>query len=261
MSVDGFRTEHAQAFGGFQPDVAARFHTAVNRVARRLRVQVDGVENVPEGPALLVANHAFGWDIAFPMAAVYEKTGRCVFALGEHLWWKVPVLRRVAAAVGTVDGTPENVDRLLEAGHIVLVLPGGMREAMKPHQLRYRLMWGRRFGFVRAAVKAGAPMIPLAALGADELFDWVGDPYARGKRLLRRLGLRDSNIPIPRPRFSLPIPHRIRLRYVFGEPVYPDIGPDRLDDAKALRRLRYVVEGELQELIDVELARRVGIET
>ena len=73
-----------------------------------------------------------------------------MWGLGEHAWWKVPFLRRLAAAVGTVDGNPGNVNRLLSADEVVLVLPGGLREAVKPRELRYRLLWGKRYGsFVR----------------------------------------------------------------------------------------------------------------
>ena len=126
-------------------------------MAKRLHVEVIGIERLPPGRALLVANHAFGWDILFAMSAIRAKTGRPVWALGEHVWWKVPGARWIAAELGTVDGTPENVDALLSRDEIVLVLPGGIREALKPRELRYRLLWGHRYGFVRAAIRNHAP--------------------------------------------------------------------------------------------------------
>ncbi|HVH45868.1 MAG TPA: hypothetical protein VM925_26120, partial [Labilithrix sp.] len=86
------------------------------------------------------------------------------------------------------------------------------------------------------------------------LFDLVGNAYRRGERLLRRTG-----IPVPLPSRLLPIPHFVRLRFVFGEPIVPPAEPELASDPAAVRRLRREVEGALHETIELELARRVGI--
>jgi 1-acyl-sn-glycerol-3-phosphate acyltransferase len=224
----------------------------VRAVAGCLGVQVRGIEQIPQGRALLVANHAFGWDVAFPMEAIARATGRSVWALGEHLWWKIPVMRRIAAAVGVVDGRRDVAARLLAADQIVVVQPGGLREAVKPRELRYQLLWGKRYGFVEVAIRTGTPILPLACTGADEFFDFVGDPYARGRRWLHAKG-----IPVPLPARLLPIPHVAPLRYVVGEPISAE-GVDP-EDAHAVHRVRREVEGALHELIENELARRAGI--
>jgi 1-acyl-sn-glycerol-3-phosphate acyltransferase len=255
MAIDGFRPEYRNAFVAYSPAVARRFNELVSLVSRHLHVEVAGIENLPPGRALLVANHAFGWDVMLPMAAIWRTTDRRVWVLGEHAWWKVPFVRRLAAAVGTVDGTAENADRLLAHDELVLVLPGGMREAVKPRELRYRLLWGSRYGFVRAAVRNRAPMVPLASIGPDDLFDFVGNAYQRGERWLRRRG-----IPVPLPLRLLPIPHLVRFRYVMGEPIEPGALPEQAGDAVMLRRLRHEVEGALHELIENELAKRAGID-
>src|SRR4051812_8602576 len=182
MSIDGFQASDKQAFGGFEPKRAEHFFGKIDRLARRFEVDVDGMEHLPAGRGLIVANHAFGWDVVFAMAAVWREQRRPVWVLGEHLWWKVPFVRRLAAGIGTVDGTPENVDRLLAQDQLVMVLPGGLREAVKPRELRYQLLWGQRYGFIHAAIRNQAPIIPLASVGTDELFDFVGNPYQRGRR-------------------------------------------------------------------------------
>ena len=238
--------------GGYSPAVARRFYAFLDRLGRLLHVEVRGLENVPSGRALFVANHAFGWDVALPIAAIARATGRPVFTLGEHAWWKFPLLRSYAALVGTVDGTPENADRLLARDEKVVVLPGGLREAMKPRELRYRLLWGNRYGFVRAAVRHKAPLVPLACVGSDDVFDLVGNAYERGRRFFGRWAF-----PLPRPAYGVPIPHRARLLYVIGEPILiPDDA--RADDAALVRRLRREVEGALHEIIEETLAARAG---
>jgi 1-acyl-sn-glycerol-3-phosphate acyltransferase len=248
--IDGFKATDADGMHRLPSRASARYYGLIGKLGAALHVRVDGIEHLPAGRALIVANHAFGWDVAFPMAAVARGTGRPVWALGEHLWWRVPGLRRVAAGVGVVDGRPQNAERLLADDQIVFVLPGGLREAVKPHELRYRLLWGRRYGFVRVAARTAAPILPLACLGADEWFDFVGDAYARGRRWHLR-------IPIPRPSHLLAIPHQAPLHYVIGEPI-DTVGVDP-EDPRAVRRIRREVEGALHEIIEEELARRAGL--
>ena len=256
---DGHMTLHG--FDPIEKDVrpceplhADRLFSVVEWVARHLHVEVTGMENLPRGRALLVANHAFGWDILFAMSAIRAKTGRMVWAMGEHVWWKIPVARRIAASLGTVDGTPHNIDRLLSHDQLVLVMPGGVREALKPRELRYRLLWGHRYGFVRAALRNQTPIVPVASVGADELFDLVGNAFRRGSRWLRGTG-----IPIPLTTRLLPIPHLVRMRFVIGEPIPPLATADAAKDEAVVRRMRREVEGALHEIFEHELANRAGI--
>ena len=247
--IEPFESSHKEAYVAFSPDVSAKFYKLVERLGTFVHVELTGLENLPEGRALLVANHAFGFDVAFAMARVRASTGRTVWALGEHLWWRVPLLRRLAAAIGTVDGTQTNADTLLAHDELVLVLPGGMREAVKPRELRYRLLWGHRYGFIHTAIRNRAPIVPIACIGADEMFDFLGNAVARGKRWLRT-----SRIPLPLPR--LPYPHLVKLRYRIGEPI-PTTDVDGSE--ASVRRLRREVEGALHELLEHELAQRHGI--
>jgi 1-acyl-sn-glycerol-3-phosphate acyltransferase len=251
MSLDGFLVKQKDAFVGYRPAIAHTFGELLDRLGRTVHVEVEGIERLPKGRALLVGNHAFGFDVAFAMARIHAVTGRTVFALGEHAWWAVPGVRRLAAAVGTVDGTMENVDRLLAADELVLVLPGGLREAVKPRELRYRLLWGHRYGFVRAALRNHAPLVPIASLGADDFFNFVGDAFARAKKL-------HIPFPVPRPSHLFPMPHFRALHFVIGEPIpVDDLGHDvGQDDEHLVRRLRREVEGAIHEIFERELAQR-----
>ncbi|CAN5922221.1 lysophospholipid acyltransferase family protein [soil metagenome] len=254
MSLDGWTPDDKEAFHGYSAWIAAKAASAFNRFGRALHVEVSGLENLPAGPALLVANHAFGFDIAFATARIQTETGRRVWALGEHAWWTVPLVRRFAASIGIVDGTTENVDALLAAGELVAVLPGGLREAMKPRELRYRLLWGHRYGFVRAALRNRVPIVPVACLGSDDLFDLVGNAFTRARRL-------HLPFPLPRPAHLVPIPHFRALRFVVGEPIPVEDAPGltAADDEHRARRLRREVEGAIHEMIEDHLARRAGL--
>jgi len=248
--IDGFDPSQTRAFAGMSRDTLERTSNFLGFLEKRLHVEIEGFENIPPGRCLIVANHTFGFDVAFAVAAVFRRTGRVIWSLAEHNWWRVPFLRRWAVEVAMVDGTQENADALLQGDQAVLVLPGGLRESVKPHELRYRLLWGRRYGFVRTAIRNGAPIVPLAMVGADDLVELVGDAMQRGRRL---------GFPIPKPAHGLPIIHRVRLKGIFGEPVPMESAPEDAEDPKVLRRYRREVEGALYEIIDEELSRRAGI--
>jgi 1-acyl-sn-glycerol-3-phosphate acyltransferase len=250
VAIDGFRAIDKSAFAGYSPELADRFFRAVRWTGRRFDVQVHGLEHIPPGRALLVGNHAFGWDSMFPMAAAMQQLGRRIWILGDHLWWRMPFVRRLASAVGVVDGNHDNLASLLEREELVMVLPGGLREAVKPAELRYQLLWGQRYGFVQAAVRHRAPMVPVAVIGTDEMYDFIGNPYRRGRKW-------KLPIPLPLPRHILP--RQVEIRFRVGEPVTI---PEHADpeDFRIIRRLRREIEGALHEEIEVELAARCGFD-
>jgi 1-acyl-sn-glycerol-3-phosphate acyltransferase len=252
MTIDGFHERFAQAFIGYETAKADSFWKTIASLADRMHVEMSGFDKLPEGRALLVMNHAFGWDAVLPVALIKRATKRRVWVLGEHMWWKVPFVRQLAVETGAVDGTQDNVDALLEEDELVLVLPGGLREAMKPRELRYRLMWGDRYGFARAALRNGAPIVPLAGIGADEMFEVIGDAYARGRKWLHR------DFPLPRLGFGSPFFHRPQLHYAIGNPIVSRCFSEEDPDVAA-HRLCLEARGALEQLIDQGLAARVGL--
>jgi 1-acyl-sn-glycerol-3-phosphate acyltransferase len=253
VNVDGFEPEYENRWAGCSEAAADKTFGQIDRLARWLRVDIEGISKLPAGRALLVANQTCGWDVAFAIAAIRRETGRSVWALGEHVWCEFPGVRRLAASIGSVDGTAENADRLLSAGELVLVLPGGLRDAIKPRELRYRLLWGHRYGFVRAAIRNQAPMVPLVSLGFGELFHFVGTAWERGDTRPRPGGL-----SVPLPSCLLPIvPRRAHPRLVVGDPIRPRFAPDSAADLASVRSVRREVEGAM--LVEMDAARRGGM--
>lgn len=255
MTIDGFLPEHAAAFASWSPVHADKIFGATSLLGQRLGVGFSGMDHLPSGGALVVTNHTFGWDSIFPIAEVWRVLGRPLWSLGEHAWWHVPFVRKEVARLGVVDGSRRNVDALLSAGQLVLVLPGGLRESVKPRELKYRLLWGERYGFVRAALRNQVPIVPMASIGGDDVFDLVGDAFGRGQRWLR-----SRRIPVPLPARILPIPRAVRFRFLFGEPIPPRGRAEDTADPQLLSQVRHEVGGALHELIEQELARRAGID-
>src|SRR3989442_785337 len=158
---------------GFSLDAAARLFLVTGFVYRRyFRVECHGIEAIPSGPVLLVANHGshvLAWDGAMIVTAclLEAEPPRLVHGMGDHRLMDLPVLGAAARPIGAVDGTRPACADLLRGGAAVLTFPQGVPAPEKPFRQRYRL---RPFGhgFVHVALATRTPIVPVAALGAEE---------------------------------------------------------------------------------------------
>jgi 1-acyl-sn-glycerol-3-phosphate acyltransferase len=138
------------------------------------RVEVEGIENVPaDGGALLVSNHAGALppDAAMIAKAVHEEhpRPRDVYLTVEHFFKGYPGFSMLIPKIGGVAAHPANVHRLLyDEEQLVLVFPEGRKGTEKLYKDRYRLRRFGRGGFVEAAMRAEAKLVPLALVGAEE---------------------------------------------------------------------------------------------
>jgi len=172
----------------------------IRRLARQLykpiyerlfRVEWEGLEHIPDGPALLVANHAAAIPSDAPviMHGIEEELGRPVYGLADHLFKSMPVVGTLWSRAGGVVAHPDNAYRLLrEQRQLVLVFPEGSKGPAKTYDERYQLRRFGRGGFVQIAMRAGVPVVPIAVVGAEEsmpilynvkpLAKMLGLPYA-----------------------------------------------------------------------------------
>jgi 1-acyl-sn-glycerol-3-phosphate acyltransferase len=146
-------------------------------LARITQPKVYGIERIPDDGVLFVGNHTiFGFmDLPFMMAELWKRRRMTVRGLGEHAHYALPLWRDLLAACGMVRGTRENVRALMRERQNVLVFPGGAREVNKRRGERYQLMWKERIGFARLAIEHRYPVVPFAAVGAEEMLDVVVD--------------------------------------------------------------------------------------
>jgi 1-acyl-sn-glycerol-3-phosphate acyltransferase len=152
---------------------------------RYWRVQTSGVRHLPaQGPAILIANHsgALPFDGAMICTALDAAAGLVVRYLYDRFVASVPLVDAFYRRTGGAVATRENAQAMLEAGHHVLIFPEGVPGVAKPFDQRYQL---RPFspGFVRLAAETGAPVIPLAVLGAEEIYPIVGRAESLGRSL------------------------------------------------------------------------------
>jgi len=164
---------------GFDPDFT-KYTAMVAAVFHRLyfRTTVHGIHNIPEGRALLISNHSGqlpidGMMIGMAMLMDAEPP-RMVRAMVEKWVQTLPFVSMLFNRTGQVVGVPENCARLLEQEELILAFPEGTRGISKPFTRRYQLEeFG--LGFMRLAMEARAPIIPVAVIGAEEQFINVGN--------------------------------------------------------------------------------------
>jgi len=223
-------------------------------VAHRVtRPEFQGLDHLPEqGPFMLVGNHQLlgMQDLPTLVRELERRRGVRVRGLGDHAHFAIPGWRDLLTSMGAVPGTRENCAALLAAGEVVLVFPGGAREVYKRRGQRYELLWGERTGFARMAIDAGCPIVPFAAVGAEDRFDVLLDidhPVAAPARAIaRRVGRTDVGTLLVKGSGVAGLPALERLRFRFGAPVQTTGWAGRGADPQARAACRDLVKAEIE---------------
>jgi 1-acyl-sn-glycerol-3-phosphate acyltransferase len=228
---------------------------------RYWRVEQRGTEHLPvDGPAILVANHSGTLPIDALMMSygVHQETGRHVRLLAADLALKLPVIGQLSRKSGSTLACPEDAMRLLRSGQLVGVCPEGYKGLGKPFRQRYRLQRFGRGGFAEVAIEAGVPVIPVAIVGAEEIYPMVADL----KPLARLFGLPYFPVtplfPLLGPLGVVPLPSRWIITY--GEPIMPEpLAPDEALDPMTVFNFADRVREEIQQMLYRALATRRSV--
>ncbi len=229
---------------------------------RWFRVEVRGIENVPAaGAALIVANHSgtIPLDSLMTEVAVHDEhpSHRHLRTLGADLVFQLPFVADVARKNGTTLACNEDTERLLAAGELVGVWPEGFKGIGKPFSERYKLQRFGRGGFVSAAIRAKAPIVPCSIVGAEETYPMI----ANLATLARMIGV--PYVPIT-PTFPwlgplglIPLPAKWIIE--FGEPIATDgHGDGAADDPMLVFELTDRVRETIQQTLYALLVRRTS---
>src|SRR5689334_6888005 len=229
------------------------------------RVEQEGVENVPaDGGALLVSNHsgALPPDAPMIMQAIRNEHPhpRPLYMLGEHWFKGYPGVGMLTNKLGLVAAHPANAERLLrDEGRLAIVFPEGQKGSRKLYWQRYRLRRFGRGGFIKTALRAGVPIVPIALIGAEEAM-----PIFAHVPLLQRLtGLIYFPINHAFPQFGplagmMYLPAKFKIRFL--EPVsFDGYGPEDADDLELVQSLAEQVRVRIQTEVDRLLASRESV--
>jgi len=214
------------------------------------RVRAHGLENLPRGRMLVIANHA--GQIAIDACMIGTATvldadpPRPLRGMGEYWLPTIPFFNVLMARMGGVVGTPKNCVDILEHGEAVIAFPEGVRGMNKPFSERYQLQeFGN--GFMRLALQTSTPIVPVAVVGSEEQAPSLGNfmPLAR---LLKM------------PAFPLvitPFPFPVRYHLYFGEPMEFRGNPN--DEDEVIVRKVEQVKTRIAEMIQRGLRERRGV--
>jgi 1-acyl-sn-glycerol-3-phosphate acyltransferase len=227
------------------------------------RAEVEGIENVPSsGGALLVSNHsgALPPDATMIGKAIKEEHPhpRPLNVTVEHFFKGYPGFSMLIPKIGAVAAHPANVQRLLyDEQQLVLVFPEGRKGTEKLYKDRYKLRRFGRGGFVEAAMRAQAPIVPVCVIGAEE----SAPIFAQVNVLQKLTGLiyfpLTPTFPWLGPLGMLGyLPAKFKLRFL--EPMYFD--EDRMWEDKALvQTVAHEIRARIQENVLDMLKTRKSI--
>jgi 1-acyl-sn-glycerol-3-phosphate acyltransferase len=250
---------------GHDPDLVEHVLAPLLRPLYRhwWRVETRGLEHVPDsGPALVVGNHAgtLPFDALMVALALLDEhpAHRSLRMLAADLAFNLPVVAPLARKSGNTLACAEDATRLLEAGELVGVWPEGYKGLGKPYRERYRLQRFGRGGFVEIALRTGAPIVPVAVVGSEEIYPMV----ANLRRLARLLGFPyfpvTPTFPLLGPLGAIPLPSKWVIE--FCPPIETaDLGPEAMLDPMVLFDLTDQVRDTIQQTVLRNLLGRRGV--
>jgi 1-acyl-sn-glycerol-3-phosphate acyltransferase len=231
------------------------------------RMEFDGWENLPDPPVLLVGIHSgapFVWDAWTVGVQWWRRFGqdRPLHGTAHDVLMAMPVIGRYFRAMGVLPAAPDSMATALAEGRDVAVWPGGEVDSLRPWSERDTANLAGRKGFVKMAIRAGVPIVPIATVGGADAMPVLirGDQLSRTLRLDKLLRLKVFPIavslpwgvaPAALPQF--PLPAKIRTRLMPA--VELDHDPKRVDDDDYLEEKYWEVQNSIQCGMDA-LARR-----
>ena len=251
-------TYDVDAFG-LDPVVAEMVWHVLNGVFYDyFRVEVEGIEHVPiDGPGVLVANHggaALPYDAAMLALAVMNEASvpRRVRVIGTEIFNMLPTVSHLYRKVGAAYAARDDAREILRRGHLLGVFPEGEHGFMKPVWEAYRVGRLGRGGFAEIAQEAGAPIVPVAIIGSEEVHPAV----MTSKRLARLVRIFFPDQRVDEIAVALnPIPLPVRWKIRFLEPIAATAHGDDVDALDMLERSEDV-RRSIQHALDDMLAGR-----
>jgi 1-acyl-sn-glycerol-3-phosphate acyltransferase len=231
------------------------------------RMEIEGWERIPEPPALLIGIHSgapFVWD-AWTVGVQWWRrfgTDRILHGTAHDALMAAPVIGDYFRKMGVLPAAPDSISTALANGRDVALWPGGEVDSLRPWTKRDEAILAGRKGFVRMAIQANVPIVPIATVGGPDSMPVL----ATGRRIAKALKLdqvaRLKMFPIgvqapwgvsPAMLPEIPLPTKIRT--AFQPPVKLSKDPRKADDEDYVQRKYDEVQESIQHGMDA-LARR-----
>jgi 1-acyl-sn-glycerol-3-phosphate acyltransferase len=157
--------------------------------------------------------------------------------------------------IGGVAANPANLGRLLGQDQPVMVFPEGAKGFGKPFAERYRVQRFGRGGFVEVALETGSPIVPVAVVGAEEIYPKLGQSDLLAKATGAPYVPLTPTFPFLGPLGLLPLPSRWRIEFL--EPIdLSGYGPGASEDRALVFDISEQVRETVQEALFQGLVKR-----
>jgi 1-acyl-sn-glycerol-3-phosphate acyltransferase len=231
------------------------------------RMEIEGWERLPDPPCLLIGIHSgapFVWD-AWTVGIQWWRrfgTERPLHGTAHDMLMATPGVSWYFRKMGVLPAAPDSIAGALAAGRDVALWPGGEVDSLRKWTERDKAVLAGRKGFVRMAIGAGVPIVPISTVGGPDSMPVL----ARGRRLARLLQLdkvaRLKMFPIAlsapwgiSPAILPEVPLPTKIRTAFQEPIEVDRDPARSEDEDYVQAKYDEVQQAIQHGMDT-LARR-----
>src|SRR5436190_12943471 len=206
------------------------------------RMQIEGWERIPEPPALVIGIHSgapFVWDAWTVGVQWWRHFGdqRVLHGTAHDALMAAPLIGRYFRAMGVLPAAPDSIAAALAAGHDVALWPGGEVDSLRRWTDRDKAVLAGRTGFVRMAIRAGVPIVPIATVGGPDAMPVLatGRRLARALRLdkVARLKVFPISLSVPwgiSPAILPEIPLPTKIRTAFQERVELGSDPELAED-------------------------------
>lgn len=203
------------------------------------RTDVRGLDNMPQGGALVVSNHSggmFAMDVPVFATGFYERFGfdRPVYTLSFDLVLSGPTAT-FFRKMGFIKANHDNAEQALRTGGVVVVFPGGDYDVYRPTTARNKIDFGGRTGYINAALNAGVPIVPMVGIGGQEsqIYLTRGTEVAKLLRLDKLLRAKILPLSIGFPfglsavfPVNVPLPTKIVMEVLEPIDIVAEFGPD-----------------------------------
>lgn len=232
------------------------------------RSEVRDIDRVPEGGALMVGNHSGGlmaMDVPIIAVAFADTFGadRPLYCLAHDMLFTGvagPFMRKF----GFVPADRASAGEVLASGAVTIVFPGGDYDTFRPTLTANVIDFAGRTGYVRTALEAGVPIVPVVSIGGQEAQFHLTRGQWLGRLSPLRKVMRTDLLPLtigfpfglmPAGAGNLPLPTKIVTQVL--DPIDPagivaELGPDA--GVHGIAAVDEVVRSRMQDALD-KLAR------
>lgn len=198
-------------------------------------------------PTILVTppHGVFPFGNLLAMLALPDIMGFSIRGLGASSIFWTPVFRQIMGTIGVIDASKASAKSALEQGFTIGISSGGVTEVFETNEAEQTVVLKDRKGFVKLAFQTGADIVPCYVFGNTETLSMFAGGGGIATTILRHISRKIGLALIFFwGRFGLPVPYRVPLLLVFGEPIPCALNesPSReeIDEKHALflRRLR-----------------------